>query len=147
MRRPLSIPHVIPWRPYLAAPQKPQNSNVLISKVEAPAGELRATFKRNAASRNASHLLLGCCATPPQALHPLRDATPDQNGCIAYGSGALPTSTSLTAVQTTTHANFNTTTADPTQRNDRSTSTRGRQYPTPSHISELPDRGLNSFRI
>ena len=25
------------------------------------------------------------------ALHPLRRAAPDQNGCIAYGSGALPT--------------------------------------------------------
>ena len=25
------------------------------------------------------------------ALHPLRGTTPDQNGCIAYGSGALPT--------------------------------------------------------
>ncbi len=25
------------------------------------------------------------------ALHPLRHAAPDQNGCIAYGSGALPT--------------------------------------------------------
>ena len=25
------------------------------------------------------------------ALHPLRRATPDQNGCTAYGSGALPT--------------------------------------------------------
>ena len=25
------------------------------------------------------------------ALHPLRRATPDQKGCIAYGSGALPT--------------------------------------------------------
>ena len=25
------------------------------------------------------------------ALHPLRGATPDQNGCIAHGSGAMPT--------------------------------------------------------
>ena len=39
------IPHVIPHRPHLAAPQKPQNSNVLTSIVEAPAGELRAKFR------------------------------------------------------------------------------------------------------
>ena len=37
--------------------------------------------------------------------------------------------------------------AGPTQRNDRSTSTHGRQYPKPHHVSDLPDRGLNSFRI
>ena len=36
------IPHVIPWRPNLAAPQKPRNSNVLTSTVETLAGELRA---------------------------------------------------------------------------------------------------------
>ena len=36
------IPHAIPWRPDLITPQKPQNSNVLISKVEAPTGELHA---------------------------------------------------------------------------------------------------------
>ncbi len=39
------ISHAIPWRPYLAAPKKQQNSNVLISKVEAPAGELRTKFR------------------------------------------------------------------------------------------------------
>ena len=60
-------------------------------------------------------------------LHLLRDAAPDQNGCIAYGSGAAPTLTSTTA--------------------DQTTSTRGRQYPMPRHVFELPDRGLNSFRI
>ena len=36
------IPHVIPWRPNLAAPQKPRNSNVLTATVETPTGELRA---------------------------------------------------------------------------------------------------------
>ena len=36
------IPHVIPWRPNLAAPRKPQNSNVPTSTVETLAGELRA---------------------------------------------------------------------------------------------------------
>ena len=36
------IPHVIPWRPNLAATRKPQNSNVLTSTVETPTGELRA---------------------------------------------------------------------------------------------------------
>ena len=40
------IPHVIPWRPNLAAPRKPQNSNVPTSKVETPAGELHAKFRR-----------------------------------------------------------------------------------------------------
>ena len=38
------ISHAIPWRPYLAAPKKPQDFNVLISKVEAPTGELHAKF-------------------------------------------------------------------------------------------------------
>ena len=80
-------------------------------------------------------------------LHLLRDAAPDQNGCTAYGSGAAPTRTSTTADHNTTRANFNATTAGPTQRNDRSTSTHGRQYPKPRHVSDLPDRGLNSFRI
>ena len=28
--------------------------------------------------------------TPHEALHPLRGATPDQKGCTAYGSGAVP---------------------------------------------------------
>ena len=81
------------------------------------------------------------------ALHLLRGAAPVQNGCIAYGSGAAPTLTSTTVDHSTTRANFNTTTAGPTQRNDRSTSTHGRQYPKPHHVSDLPDRGLNSFRI
>ena len=81
------------------------------------------------------------------ALHLLRGAAPDQNGCIAYRSGAPPTLTSTTVDHSTTRANFNTTTAGPTQRNDRSTSTHGRQYPKPHHVSDLPDRGLNSFRI
>ena len=40
--------------------------------------------------------LTGRC-TRYGTLHPLRDATPDQNGCIAYGSGAAPTLTSTTA--------------------------------------------------
>ena len=34
---------------------------------------------------------------PHGALHPLRSAAPDQNGCIAYGSGAPPTPTSPNA--------------------------------------------------
>ena len=36
------IPHVIPWRPDFVAPQKPRDFNVPTSKVETPAGELRA---------------------------------------------------------------------------------------------------------
>ena len=36
-------------------------------------------------------------------LHPLRDATPDQNGCIAYVSGAARTLTSTTADTTAWH--------------------------------------------
>ena len=36
-------------------------------------------------------------------LHPLRDATPDQNGCIAYVSGAAPSHTSTTADTTAWH--------------------------------------------
>ena len=95
-----------------------------------------------------------------RALHPLRGAAPLtwrytrservhclQIGCIAYGSGAAPTLTSTNVDHSTTRVNFNTTTAGPTQRNDRSTSTHGRQYPKPRHVSDLPDRGLNSFRI
>ena len=37
------------------------------------------------------------------ALHPLRGATPDQKGCTAYGSGALPPTTSTTADSSSRH--------------------------------------------
>lgn len=40
---------------------------------------------------------------PHWALHLLRDATPDQNGCIAYVSGAARTLTSTTADTTAWH--------------------------------------------
>lgn len=146
-RRVPSIPHVIPWRPRLVAPQKPQNSNVLTSTAEKPTGELRAKFRghrhRTSALTNATSTALSlrngaplkgralvrehytsegaytvsqlvqCSlngATPLRnkpkrgphsnhtpghdryrALHPLRGNAPDQNGCIAYRSGALPT--------------------------------------------------------
>ena len=45
------------------------------------------------------------------ALHPLRGATPDQNGCIAYGSGAAPT---LTSPNADTHTSPRTGHAPPT---------------------------------
>ena len=43
-RIPRRLSHAIPWQPYRVAPRKPQDFNVLISKVEAPAGELHAKF-------------------------------------------------------------------------------------------------------
>ena len=46
-----------------------------------------------------------------EALHPLRGATPDQNGCIAYGSGAAPT---LTSPNADTHTSPRTGHAPPT---------------------------------
>ena len=72
------------------------NSNDANSMFEQATGELRATLLGNHSDqrggrthRQAAPVTSRC--TRYVALHPLRRATPDQNGCIAYGSGALPT--------------------------------------------------------
>lgn len=81
------ISHIIPWRPDFAAPHKPQNSNVLSSTVEASTGELRATMKRDATSREhrTSYWDLARrrrrLCTRYGALHPLRSATPLTGRC------------------------------------------------------------------
>ena len=46
------IPHVIPQRPHTAPPQKPHDFKVLTSKVEVPAGELRAKLRGESRGRN-----------------------------------------------------------------------------------------------
>ena len=74
-----------------------------------------STMVRTATPTPDAAPLTGRC-TSYGTLHPLRDATPDQNGCIAYGSGAAPTLTSTNADQTATDADLNATTAGPTKR-------------------------------
>ena len=72
------------------------NSNDANSMFEQATGELRATLLGNhpdqrggRTHRQAAPVTSRC--TRYVALHPLRRAAPDQKGCIAYGSGALPT--------------------------------------------------------
>ena len=52
--------------------------------------------------REALHQLLMRC-TRYGALHPLRGATPEQKGCNADGSGAVPPTTSITARNSSPH--------------------------------------------
>ena len=72
------------------------NSNDANSTFEQATGELRATLlgnhpdQRGGRTRRQAAPVTSRC-TRYVALHPLRHAAPDQNGCIAYGSGALPT--------------------------------------------------------
>ena len=69
------------------------NSNNVNSMFEQATGELRATLLGNHSDQRGgrTHRQAAPVAsryTRCVALHPLRRATPDQNGCIAYGSGA-----------------------------------------------------------
>ena len=72
------------------------NSNNANSMFEQATGELRATLLGNHPDQRGGRTHRQAAPVTSRytryvALHPLRGTTPDQNGCTAYGSGALPT--------------------------------------------------------
>ena len=144
---------------------KPKRGHARSHKQAVHRPPLRRTTWRDVAlltrQRNAPHLAQHShsqaqtrrASQPHRALHPLRGATPVTWHCTSYvalhpfRTGALPTYRVQHPHSQVKPWNKPPRTPTSTQRNDRSTSTRGRQYPMPRHVSELPDRGLNSFRI
>ena len=90
------IPHAIPRRPDALTPQKPQDFNVLTSKVEVCARELHAKFGGHTqhprvsirvTRRSASKTVHHC-----RALHQLGSITPPGNWCNTHLNGVTPLS-------------------------------------------------------